>query len=338
MRNRTRVCLVTLALSLCWERPVVAAEETLGERVETLELQNGNLSTLLRDNSRSPKILSGLDSLFDRKNAPGFDAFDPDDLGASAGLNFEHVICGHSNRANAFAPRHGRYDLHRLGDGASALLTRQAKDDPWVLASSLQYRLSAPNAIDFEFQCRAQNRELFGKRGYAVLFFANYMNDVAKVALHFRGVAGPGQAEEWIEAEAPPGHPDYNQGGTYRSQGAQDLAYDADHNFKLNLWSYEYPRFTQPFYYGEAAHGMVLILMFDRMYSEHDEIRFSLFKFKVRRRPRPAWDFQYVIHKVEEGRSYGFKGRLIWKKFVGPEDCQEEYRLWKAAVAKSSSK
>lgn len=62
-----------------------------------------------------------------------------------------------------------------------------------------------------------------------------------------------------------------------------------------------------------------------------------MFKFKVPRRPRPAWDFQYVIHKVEEGRPYGFKGRLIWKKFVSPEDCQEEYRLWKAAVAKGST-
>src|SRR5439155_1451135 len=94
------------------------------------------------------------------------------------------------------------------------------------------------------------------------------------------------------------------------------LEYDTNHNFKLNLWSYDYPRFTEPFYYGRAAHGMTLILMFDKMYSPEDEIRFSLFKFKVPRRPRPAWDFQYVIHKVEEGRSCGFKGRLIWKKFV----------------------
>jgi hypothetical protein len=150
-------------------------------------------------------------------------------------------------------------------------------------------------------------------------------------------VAAPGQAEEWIHAEAPPGHPDYNHGGTCRSQAAQDLAYDADHNFRLNLWSYEYPRFTQPFYYGRAAHGMVFILMFDRMHSEQDEIRFSLFKFKVRRRPCPAWDFQYVIHKVEEGRPYGFKGRLIWKNFVSPEDCQEEYRRWKTAITKNST-
>ena len=311
------------------ERPLGAAEEFSAERVETLPLQDGNLSLLLRDNSRSPKILSGLDSLFDLKHAPLFDSFDPDDPGASAGVNFEHVICGHSNRANAFTPRHGRYDLYRLADGLSAKLVRKGEDDPWALASSLRYSLAGSNAIDFEFECRAQNSELFGERAYAVLFFANYMNDVADVAIHFRGVAAPGSAEEWIRADAPSGHADYNSGGTYRSLVARDLQYDTNHNFKLNLWSYDYPRFTQPFYFGQAAHGMVLILMFDRMHSEQDEIRFSLFKFKVPKRPRPAWDFQYVIHKVEPGRLYGFKGRLIWKKFVSPEDCLEEYQRWR---------
>lgn len=64
------------------------------------------------------------------------------------------------------------------------------------------------------------------------------MNDVADLAIHFRGVTAPGQAEEWIRAEAPPGHPDYNQGGTYRSLVGQDLQYESNHNFKLNLWSY----------------------------------------------------------------------------------------------------
>ena len=43
-----------------------------------------------------------------------------------------------------------------------------------------------------------------------------------------------------------------------------------------------YPRFTKPFYYGRAPKGMVFILMFNKMYSAEDEIRFSLFNFKVR--------------------------------------------------------
>ena len=297
-----------------------------------MQLRRGNLDIVFRDNSQSPKILSGLDSLFHVHDAPGFDAFDPDDAGASAGLNFEHVISGHPNPANAFTPRKGRYDLYRLADGASAMLVRKAEDDPWALASTFTYSVSVSNAVDFEFQCRTEKPELFGRRGYAVLFFANYMNDVAEVPIHFRGIAAAGAEEQWIQAGAAPGHPDYNQGGTYRSLPAQDLPYDTNHNFKLNLWSYDYPRFAQPFYYGRASHGMVFILMFDRMHSAEDEIRFSLFKFKVPRRPRPAWDFQYVIHKVEAGRPYGFKGRLVWKKFVSAEDCQNEYQRWRAAL------
>jgi hypothetical protein len=332
MTNRVLLLLIALALGFTGKRTFAAGAEALGERVETLELQAGNLKVLLRDNSSSPMVLSGLDSLFNRPDAPGFDAFDPNDLGASAGLNFEHVICGHSNQANAFTPRKGRYDLHRLGDGTSAMLVRKAEDDPWALASSLKYTVSAPNAVDFEFQCRALKPELFGERGYGVLFFANYMNDVADVAIHFRGVSAPGKAEEWIRADAPPWHPDHNQGGTYRGLAAQDLQYDTNHNFKLNLWSYDYPRFAQPFYYGLVTNGMVFMLMFDRMHTEQDEIRFSLFKFKVPRRPRPAWDFRYVIHEVEKDRPYGFKGRLIWKKFVSAEDCQEEYRNWRSSL------
>jgi len=63
------------------------------------------------------------------------------------------------------------------------------------------------------------------------------------------------------------------------------------HNFKLNSWSYDYPRFTKAFYFGRASQRMVFLLMFDKMHTEEDEIRFSLFKFKLNRVPRPAWDF-----------------------------------------------
>ena len=316
----------------CISAYLLHASEPGGARVESFRIRHGDLAVVFRDNSRSPEILSGLDSLFHVRHAPEFDAFDPDDTGGSAGLNFEHVISGHRNPSNSFTPRRGRYDLFQQPDGVSALLVRDAKDDPWALASTFRYTITAPNSVDFAFSCRANDRSLFGARGYAVLFFANYMNDVAEVPLHFRGVTGPDRAEEWIAAEAPPGHADYRQGGTYRSHPAADLAYDADHNFKLNLWSYDYPRFTQPFYYGRAAQGMVLILMFDRMHRAEDEIRFSVFKFKVPRRPRPAWDFQYVIHQVEAERDYGFRGRLVWKKFISADDCLDEYVRWRATV------
>lgn len=73
---------------------------------------------------------------------------------------------------------------------------------------------------------------------------------------------------------------------------------------------------------------MVLILMFNKTCTDEDEIRFSLFKFKVPRFPRPAWDFQYVIRKLNKEKKYGFKARLVWKKFVSPDDCLKEYEMW----------
>ena len=84
-----------------------------------------------------------------------------------------------------------------------------------------------------------------------MLFFANYVNDVEQVALHFLGKGvedddGPDNRERWFAVDAPPVHADYNQGGTYRAWDAPPLEYDADHNFKLNLWSYNTPRFTRP--------------------------------------------------------------------------------------------
>lgn len=300
--------------------------------VETMPLEAGELKALFRDNSQSPKILSGVDSLFHRQT-PEFDAFDPDSAGASAGLNFEHIISGHKSANNSFTPRKGPFAMVPPPGGRSVRLVRRREDDPWKMTASMTYTLAPPHAIDVDFRCVPHDRSLFGMRGYAVLFFANYMNNVEDVALHFRGIAAKDQPETWIAADAPKGPTDWNQGGTYRHAVAADLEYDADHNFKLNSWSYDYPRFTQPFYYGLAAHGMVLMMMFDKTHSDKDEVRFSLFKFKVPRFPRPAWDFQYVLRNIQEEQEYGFRARLVWKKFVSPEDCLQEYETWRRSLA-----
>lgn len=307
-------------------RGTVTAEGT--HPTETVELRAGRIVATLCDNSRSPQVLSGLQSLF-HTTVPDFDAFDPDTPGASAGLNFEHIISGHRNRDNRFAPRHGRSDLYPREHGRSATLVRRREDCPWDVSSTLTYTVKEPHYVDFDFRCTPHSASRFGQRGYAICFFANYMNDVEDPAIHFLGVKSRQTGETWIAADAPAGHPDWNHGGTYRHRDASAVEYDDDHDFKLNSWSYDYPRYTKPFYYGRAARGMVLLIMFDRAYTAEDEIRFSLFKFKLPKRPRPAWDFQYVIHRVAEDRQYGFRGRLVWKKWISQEDCLDEYESWR---------
>lgn len=299
----------------------------------TGRIERGELAATFRDNSESPQVLSGIDSLFHRTQAPDFDAFDPAARGASAGLNFEHIISGHETPHNKFTPRHGPFTLQQLPDGRSIRLVRQAEDCPWRVASTLEYTVAEPHYIDFRFRCTPQDASLFGRHGYAIFFFANYMNDVADVSLHFRGHRAPGSVEEWIAADAPPGHSDWNSGGNYRALAAEDLSYDDDVTFRLNTWSYDWPRIARPYYFGRAAHGMTLILMFDRLHSDHDQIRFSVYKFKLPKHPRPAWDFQYVVNRVEAGQEYGFRGRLVWKPFVSADDCRDEYERWAATLA-----
>ena len=307
------------------------------QRKDTVRLAAGDLEVVIRDNAGSPEVLSGLDSLVNTRDAPGFDAFDPDARGASAGINFEHIISGHRSRANGFAPRRGRYDLHRLLGpySPSAMLVRYREDCPWDVSSTLRYTVTAPHYVDIHFRATPWTKDLFGARGHAVFFFASYMNDVSEVPIRFRGVKGPGEAESWIAADAPPGHPDWNGGGTYRHVDAAALEYDADHDFKLNSWSYGWPRYTQPFFYGRAARDMVYLILFDRAQTAEDEIRFSLFKFKLPEKQRPAWDFQYVVREVKEDRKYGFRARLVWKRWVSEDDCLAEYTRWKASLEES---
>jgi hypothetical protein len=194
--------------------------------------------------------------------------------------------------------------------------------------------LTGPHYVDLDFHCQIHDPSLFGPHGYALFFFGSYMNDVSNAALHFLGVEQAGEKEKWILGDAPKENPDWNHGGTYQNVSAQGLPYDAGHNFKTNSWCYDYPRFTKPLYYGLAEHNMVFQIMFNKAWTEEDEVRFSLFKFKLPQLPRPAWDFQYVVHKVAEGKEYGFRARVVWKKFVSPTDCIHEYNMWLAALRK----
>ena len=328
-RHRISARLVCLAFVIAGTFTVI--EPVFGEEMVTIEA--GALSARFQDNSTSPQVLSGLQSLFNVKHASGFDAFDPDSMGSSAGLNFEHIISGHEDQHNKFTPRHGTYTLHRVGR-RSVELRRRREDSPWDVSSSLRYSVVEPHYIDVEFRCVPHDRSRFGNRGYAIFFWANYMNQVDDVSLHFLGKETQDSPDTWIAGNAPKEHPDYVGGGTYRHISAAPLAYDQEHNFKLNVWSYDWPRFTRPFYYGRAANGMTLMMMFDRTNSATDEIRFSLFKFKVQgERRKPAWDFQYVIHNVQQEREYGYRCRLVWKKFVSQQDCLAEYESWAESLS-----
>ena len=76
-----RCWIVTCVFLLTRSNGVVA--EDAQRHVATI----GNLRVTFRDNGESPQKLSGLDRLINHQDADGFDAYDPDTPGASAGLN-----------------------------------------------------------------------------------------------------------------------------------------------------------------------------------------------------------------------------------------------------------
>jgi len=317
-----------LLVAVCMPAEPCAGQPDTARDVKSTCVHGGHLAVEFRDNAQSPRVLSGIASLVHRPAAPHYSAFT-----AQGGLNFEHIIAGHRNIHNRFSPRHGPYTLWRVPHCRSVQLVRLRQHSPWEISSALQYTVREPHYVDFKFVCTPHAAEHFGARRWALFFFANYMHDVAEVPIHFLGVRHAEGSEQWIRADTPPGHPDWNQGGTFRHRDAPALQYDTDQEFRLNNWSYDYPRYTKPFYYGLSKHGMVFLLMFDRTYSRADQIRFSLFKFLAPDHPadapkHPARDFQYVINNVRSGARYGFRGRLVWKPFVSAEDCLREYRNW----------
>ena len=113
-------CSLVVIHAVIWSTPL--GMSAFGE---TIAVERGELSVLFRDNSQSPRILSGIQSLINVKHADGYDAFDPDGSSTSAGLNFEHITSGHKDQHNMFSPRHGVFAIHRIDDHTVELRRRR---------------------------------------------------------------------------------------------------------------------------------------------------------------------------------------------------------------------
>jgi len=283
--------------------------ETVQRPVDVAVVESGRIRFRVTSNSRTPQVLSGLESLSFLDKDERFEAF-------RAGLNLEHIYSGHRDVRNRFSPRKHAYLVCRERDGHSVFLVRPATQSPWSVEHATRLAVSPPDAIDIDFRCRFRDVSAVGVREYVTFFWANYMRELRDAAVHFRGVSEQGGDEEWIRAESMKGW----DVGTYRAAAAPALEFDADHNMALNLRSFEWPRITRPVLYSRSANDMVLILMFDRLRTDVDEIRFSHFP--------PAVDFQYVIHEVKKDRRYGFRARLIWRPWTSREDCLQAWHSW----------
>jgi hypothetical protein len=162
----------------------------------------------------------------------------------------------------------------------------------------------------------------FFRHGHAGLFWASYIDEPADKRIYFRGKRSGESTDGWIAAFSHK----HGHESTHRGEHDELEAYFAP-NFNARLANHfsDY-RYTHPYYYGRF-HNMVLAFLFDTS----EVIRFS-------QSPdgggtgNPAWDFQFLIPKLEYGRKFIFRSRLIYKPFVSRADVEEEYRRWKKLI------
>lgn len=244
------------------------------------------------------------------------------------GINFEHIISGVSGAPNSFTPRAGPFDPTVEPDG-SITLTRLAADEYWRVGSTLSFHAAPPHAIDFEFRATVEDASLFGPGRVAMFFFASYMRGVLDPELHFRGIPAPEASEDWVSSRAHLFPAD-----SYVPLGSLGFATQpGDSALAASVESEAWPRIARPFFYGRASGGMVYALMFDRLSTPDDELRFAVMRWRLAEGdPDPAWDFGYVARNLADGARVGFRGRLVWKPFVSGDDILAEYEAWQAQL------
>jgi hypothetical protein len=187
-----------------------------------------------------------------------------------------------------------------------------------------------PHYIDDTYAITVSDATVFGPARQLVVMVASYMKLTDEIGFWMRGIAGPGQPEQWNYLDAPCCIFAWNQGGSYRFLGSSPLYIAPGNNSAFNLTAYDYPLATQPFYCGIAESGMLHEILFDQMWAPAQEMRATLYKFRSKfGENKPAWDLQMVMHPVESGHTYYFRTRTVRKPFVSLDDCQAESEAWR---------
>ena len=299
------------------------------------DLESGALRGRLRDNlANAGRAGGGLNPLYYGEYL-GKSIYRED----SVGLNFEHIFNGTDADAeiSMFTPRKDPCTLVRHSE-RSATLHWPAEDSAWGVDCSMRYTFESPGVVDLECSL-TPTREHF-PLGYAAFMWASYMNRTRDRKIHFWGMDG--EREGWVSfgENTAEGF----ETGTISYAGVDDLPYEADSN-SLNIVEHPTKKFSLPFYYGLvdgdgalATEGDTLayIMMFDRC----APIRFAMWNFIADAAGRPdphspAWDWQFVVRKPEQGKTYGYRARVVIKPFTSPEDIREAYKAWAGQVSGS---
>ena len=283
-------------------------------------LQIGDLRATIGDNSAEGVHRAGYNGAWSLAHkAESENLFVP----AVAGLNLEHIFDGHTGttRELLFEPRNAPMEFAKLSDSEAEL--HQPPTPYFGLESWSRFTLRAPNYIDFHFRCRATMHAFMG--GYIGLFWANYINAPENKGIFFRGRFPNSNRTHWIQANTQ-WHDDES---TFLHLDDKAQLKFADGYPNMLYTNFSKLRYDEPFYYG-LRKNMVFVVMFDRA----DGIRVAHSPSGGGSTPdngdtNPAWDFQFIVPRYEVGKEYGFKVRVVYKKYDGREDVAEEVRKWR---------
>ena len=212
-----------------------------------------------------------------------------------------------------FEPRNTPMKLERLSPESVEL--RQAPGPQWAVENRTRFHVREPFYLDIEFECIPRARRARGD--FVGLFWANYVNAPFEGAYYFLGKRRGEGLVEWIRAYSK-SHDD--QSTFLRDGSSHEVAFRP--GYGSWLWSNFSPlRYSYPFYYG-IVQGQMFLLMFDRK----ENIRFT--HSPTGGGGTPAWDFQLIIPNYRVGERYGFRARIVVKKFISREDVIREYERW----------
>lgn len=292
------------------------------------ELASGKIEGRLLDNeANEDRQGSGFNPLL-HADFPGENVF----RGDGVGLNFEHIFNGVAADRNRsmFTPRKDPCAIDRIS-GAAATLRWPAEGSAWGMECEMRYAFNGEQCVDIEFRCTPTRADF--PLGYVALMWASYMNHARDRKIHFYGRNG--ETEGWVTFGEDTS--DGFETGTVSQFGTPDLPYEAGAE-TLNIIEHPAKKFLLPCYYGlldgdgdpaTEDDTMAYIMMFD----QGTPIRFAMWNFirNAAGEPdphSPAWDWQFVIHNPQAGKSYGYRARVMIKPFVDAEDVRLEYDRW----------
>lgn len=255
----------------------------------------------------------------------------------SVGLNFEHILSGHGvdEPRNWFSPRKEACEL-RVKSEESVSLFWPAESSAWGAASEMTYTLADGPCLDMTFRTTLRDSV---DRPYLVYMWASYIRAARDQCIHFTGareVYSPRtgyqkarlQQVRFGEREISPGK---NENAIVPYLGMPGLERE-DIPAYINIDDAECCAFVLPFFYGvmdgdgdlkTQGDDMLYLMMFDQA----EPVRFVMFDFSGDLH-QPVWDWQYVIHRPEPGRTYQYGARLVYKPFHGADDAAKEYVAW----------